>query len=140
MIDMYEKYGYYKDDIQSVTLKGIEGLAKIQSILDTLRKEPPTEIGGYQVVSARDYKRDTITDLETGEVTLPAFQVLMFSTMTSQTMRGYAYGLPEPSQRLSSIMESREPLCPMPTKNHRLLEKPYWKWLTKCCRRQAFYG
>lgn len=57
MIDMYEKYGYYKDDIQSVTLKGIEGLAKIQSILDTLRKEPPTEIGGYQVVSARDYKR-----------------------------------------------------------------------------------
>ncbi|POP32034.1 phospho-sugar mutase [Lactonifactor longoviformis] len=81
MIDMYEKYGYYKDDIQSVTLKGIEGLAKIQSILDTLRKEPPTEIGGYQVVSARDYKRDTITDLETGEVTptgLPSSNVLYY--------------------------------------------------------------
>ena len=81
MIDMYEKYGYYKDDIQSITLKGIEGLAKIQSILDTLRKEPPTEIGGYQVVSARDYKRDTITDLETGEVTptgLPSSNVLYY--------------------------------------------------------------
>ena len=81
MIDMYEKYGYYKDDIQSVTLKGIEGLAKIQSILNTLRKEPPTEIGGYQVVSARDYKRDTITDLETGEVTptgLPSSNVLYY--------------------------------------------------------------
>ena len=81
MIDMYEKYGYYKDDIQSVTLKGIEGLAKIQSILNTLRKEPPTEIGGYQVASARDYKRDTITDLETGEVTptgLPSSNVLYY--------------------------------------------------------------
>jgi phosphoglucomutase len=81
MIDMYEKYGYYKDDIQSITLKGIEGLAKIQSILDTLRKEPPTKIGSYQVVSARDYKRDTITDLETGEVTptgLPSSNVLYY--------------------------------------------------------------
>ena len=48
MIDMYEKYGYYKDDIQSITLKGIEGLEKIQSILETLRKNPPKEIGGYQ--------------------------------------------------------------------------------------------
>ena len=60
MIDMYEKYGYYKDDIQSITLKGIEGLEKIQSILETLRKNPPKEIGGYQVTSARDYKLDTI--------------------------------------------------------------------------------
>lgn len=35
MIEMYERYGYYKDDIQSITLKGIEGLAKIQEILET---------------------------------------------------------------------------------------------------------
>ena len=45
MIDMYEKYGYYKEDIQSITLKGIEGLAKIQEILETLR----TEIGRAHV-------------------------------------------------------------------------------------------
>ena len=38
MLDMYERYGYYKDDIQSITLKGIEGLQKIQQIMDTLRK------------------------------------------------------------------------------------------------------
>lgn len=81
MIDMYEKYGYYKDDIQSITLKGIEGLAKIQEILETLRKEPPVEIAGYKVLKARDYKADTIKDLATGEVTttgLPSSNVLYY--------------------------------------------------------------
>ena len=81
MIDMYEKYGYYKDDIQSITLKGIEGLEKIQSILETLRKNPPAEIGGYQVTSARDYKLDTIRNMATGEITetgLPKSNVLYY--------------------------------------------------------------
>ena len=45
MIQMYERYGYYKDEIQSITLKGIEGLEKIQEIMNTLRKNPPKEIG-----------------------------------------------------------------------------------------------
>lgn len=81
MIDMYEKYGYYKDDIQSITLKGIEGLAKIQEILETLRKEPPTAFGEYKVLKARDYKADTIKDLATGEITatgLPSSNVLYY--------------------------------------------------------------
>ena len=68
MIEMYERYGYYKDDIQSITLKGIEGLAKIQEILEILRKNPPAEIAGYKVLKARDYKADTIQDMQTGEV------------------------------------------------------------------------
>lgn len=81
MIAMYEKYGYYKDDIKSITLKGIEGLQKIQEILETLRKNPPVQIGGYRVVSARDYKEDTIKNLETGEITatgLPSSNVLYY--------------------------------------------------------------
>ncbi|MCD7819088.1 MAG: phospho-sugar mutase [Lachnospiraceae bacterium] len=81
MIEMYERYGYYKDDIKSITLKGIEGLQKIQEILDTLRQNPPTEIGGYQVLSARDYKADTIRDIATGEVRstgLPKSNVLYY--------------------------------------------------------------
>ena len=81
MIDMYEKYGYYKDDIQSITLKGIEGLEKIQSILETLRKNPPAKIGGYQVTSARDYKLDTVRNMATGEITetgLPKSNVLYY--------------------------------------------------------------
>lgn len=81
MVDMYDKYGYYKDDIQSITLKGIEGLQKIQEILETLRKNPPTEVGGYQVVKARDYQAETIKDAATGEVTgtgLPKSNVLYY--------------------------------------------------------------
>ena len=81
MVDMYDKYGYYKDDIQSITLKGIEGLQKIQEILETLRKNPPTEVGGYQVVKARDYQAETVKDIATGDVTgtgLPKSNVLYY--------------------------------------------------------------
>ncbi len=81
MIDMYEKYGYYKDDVKSVGLSGIEGLAKIQAIMTELRENPPKEIGGYHVLSFRDYKKDEITDLTTGEkkpTGLPNSNVLYF--------------------------------------------------------------
>ncbi|MEF9916478.1 MAG: phospho-sugar mutase [Lachnospiraceae bacterium] len=81
MIDMYEKYGYYKDDIQSITLKGIEGIEKIQTILETLRQNPPTQIGEYQVLQSRDYQNATIKNLETGEITatgLPCSNVLYY--------------------------------------------------------------
>ena len=69
MIEMYEKYGYYIDDIQTITLKGIEGLKKIQEILGTLRENTPAKIGKYEVLSARDYQLDTIKDMKTGKVT-----------------------------------------------------------------------
>ena len=81
MVAMYEKYGYYKDDIKSITMKGIEGLEKIQNILQTLRNNPPAEIGAYKVQKARDYQADTIKDLATGEVTptgLPKSNVLYY--------------------------------------------------------------
>ena len=67
MIDMYEEFGYYKDAIQAVTMKGIEGLAKIQEIMTTLRQNPPAEFAGHKVTAVRDYKLDEITDLATGE-------------------------------------------------------------------------
>ncbi len=81
MVAMYEKYGYYKDAVKAIGLKGIEGLAKIQNIMETLRKEAPTKVGEYDVVSARDYKLDTIKDMKTGTVTetgLPASNVLYY--------------------------------------------------------------
>ncbi len=81
MVAVYDKYGYYKDAVQSIGLKGIEGLAKIQSIMETLRNDTPAEVGGYKVVSARDYKLDTIKDMATGQVTptgLPASNVLYY--------------------------------------------------------------
>ena len=81
MVAMYEKYGYYKDTVKSIGLKGIEGLAKIQEIMENFRKNPPKELAGWKVVSARDYKADTITDLETGAVKptgLPSSNVLYY--------------------------------------------------------------
>ena len=81
MIEMYEQYGYYKDDIKSVTMKGIEGLQKIQDIMNSLRQNPPAEFAGHKVVAVRDYKADTIKNLETGEVTptgLPNSNVLYY--------------------------------------------------------------
>lgn len=81
MMAMYERYGFYKDDVKSITLKGIEGLKKIQEILEGLRSNTPDEVGGYQVLSARDYKSDTIKDMETGEVKptgLPRSNVLYY--------------------------------------------------------------
>ena len=81
MVAMYEKYGYYKDAVKSIGLSGIEGLAKIQSIMETLRNNTPIEVGGYKVVSARDYKLDTIKDMASGEVKptgLPSSNVLYY--------------------------------------------------------------
>lgn len=81
MIAMYEKYGYYKDAVKAIGLSGIEGLAKIQAIMETLRNNTPTEVGGYKVTSARDYKLDTIKNMATGEVKptgLPSSNVLYY--------------------------------------------------------------
>ncbi len=81
MIDMYNKYGYCIDNIKTITLKGIEGLAKIQEILNTLRENTPAKVGRYDVLSARDYKTDTIVDMKTGAKTntgLPSSNVLYY--------------------------------------------------------------
>ena len=81
MIEMYDRYGYYKDHVESITLKGIEGLAKIQEIMNTLRADAPKEIGGYAVTAVRDYKTGIITDTETGEekpTGLPGSNVLYY--------------------------------------------------------------
>ena len=81
MIEMYDQFGYYKDAIQAVTMKGIEGLAKIQEIMNSLRANPPKEFAGHQVTAVRDYKADTIKDLTTGEVRptgLPNSNVLYY--------------------------------------------------------------
>ena len=81
MIDLYERCGYYKDAVVSIGLKGIEGLAKIQEIMENLRSDVPAELGGYKVLSFRDYRKDTVTDMATGEVTptgLPNSNVLYY--------------------------------------------------------------
>ena len=81
MMELYDRYGYYYDGIENFTLKGIEGVAKIQEIMDTLRDNPLTMLGEHQVLKIRDYERNTITDLTSGEVIptgLPRSNVLYY--------------------------------------------------------------
>ena len=78
---IYEKYGYYREDLMSVTLKGIEGIEKIKAIMEGYRSNPPKMAGDYNVLKIRDYREDMITDLQTGAVTptgLPKSDVLYF--------------------------------------------------------------
>ena len=81
MLEMYENYGYFKEDLYTITLKGIDGSKQIAEIMDKLRNNPPKNFGDLEVVSIRDYQRDKIINLETGEETttgLPKSNVLYF--------------------------------------------------------------
>ncbi len=81
MIELYEKYGYYREGIATMTLKGIDGAAQIQEIMNKARTNTPTKFGSFDVLAARDYKKDTRKDLKTGEVTstgLPSSDVLYY--------------------------------------------------------------
>jgi phosphoglucomutase len=79
MIELYEKYGYYREGIATMTLKGIDGAAQIQEIMNRARTNTPAKLGSVEVLAVRDYKADTRKDMKTGEVTptgLPSSNVL----------------------------------------------------------------
>ena len=81
MLDMYEKYGYYKEGLATVTLKGIDGFQKIQTMMDDFRQNPPKKLGDFEVLAYRDYKEDVRKDLATGKTEstgLPASNVLYY--------------------------------------------------------------
>ena len=81
MIDLYEKYGYYREGLSTMPLKGIAGAAQIQQMMSDMRNNPKKTLGGFEVLAVRDYKEDTRKDLKTGEVTktgLPASNVLYY--------------------------------------------------------------
>lgn len=81
MLQMYEDYGYFKEDLYTITLKGIDGSKQIAEIMEKLRNNPPKTFGDLKVVSMRDYQYDKVINLETGEETatgLPKSNVLYF--------------------------------------------------------------
>lgn len=81
MINIYEEYGYYKEDLLSITLEGVEGASKIKEMMENLRNNIPTRIGEYKVEKFRDYKTEKIINMETKEeekTGLPESNVLYF--------------------------------------------------------------
>ena len=81
MLEIYEKYGYYKETQYAITMKGIDGTKQIAALMDKFRNNPPKQFGELQVVRVRDYENDVITELETGKTYptgLPKSNVLYF--------------------------------------------------------------
>ena len=81
MLEIYEKYGYFKEGLESITLKGIDGVEKIQAMMNKLRSCPPKQLGSFKVLAIRDYKSKKAQNLMTGEeseLTLPVSNVLYF--------------------------------------------------------------
>ena len=81
MLEVYEKYGYFKETQYTITLKGIDGAKQIQEIMNKLRQNPPKAFGSRKVMKFRDYENDVVLDMETGEKTttgLPKSNVLYF--------------------------------------------------------------
>ena len=70
MVEMYEKYGYFKEGLHTITMKGITGADKIKAIMEELRSNPFTEIAGLKVKEVRDYAK--------GFGNLPKSNVLYF--------------------------------------------------------------
>ena len=81
MENIYKKYGYYKEDILTITLKGADGAEKMTELVNSFRNNPLKEIAGYKVLKFRDYKTKKIVDFKTGketETTLPVSNVLYY--------------------------------------------------------------
>ena len=81
MINIFDKYGYFKEGQKAVTMKGAEGAVQIAKMMDDLRNNPPKKFGAWNVVEFRDYKKDECTVIATGEkkpTGLPESNVLYF--------------------------------------------------------------
>jgi phosphoglucomutase len=86
LMKLYAQYGYYKEDLQSVTLKGKDGLDKMQKILDALRSHPPKVVAGKKIDCIQDYqigKSYDITRREEKNIDLPRSNVLHFTLQDS---------------------------------------------------------
>ena len=81
MLNIYEKYGFYRETLATITLKGIEGQEKIKQIIEKLRNSQIDNIGKFKVIGIRDYQKKITKNLITGEegtTTLPTSNVLYF--------------------------------------------------------------
>ena len=81
MINIYKKYGFYKETISTITLKGADGAVKMKELLESIRNNPPKELGGYKVTRVRDYQKGIIVDTKTGKESktgLPTSNVLYY--------------------------------------------------------------
>ncbi len=83
ILDLYVQFGYYQEDLISITKKGRNGQQEIAEMMEGFRANPPKELAGSKVVELLDYDKRVKTNLQTGateEITLPKSNVLQFIT------------------------------------------------------------
>jgi len=83
LIDIYIKYGLYKEELVSITKKGKEGKIEIANIIDGFKNNPPKKIGGSEVISIYNYEKSQKIDLKTNRATkinFPKSNVIEFNT------------------------------------------------------------
>ena len=81
MIELYEKYGYFKESQYTITLKGLDGSKQIAEMMDKLRNNPPAAFGDLKVLKMRDYQTGIVKDMVAGTegtTGLPKSNVLYF--------------------------------------------------------------
>ena len=80
MLNIYKKYGFYKEGQISIVLKGADGAEQIKAKMEKMRANPPKSLAGYKVIEARDYKEHTIVkeNGERSETDLPTSNVLYY--------------------------------------------------------------
>ena len=81
MIDIYEKYGYYKEGLVSIVREGVQGAKEIQDMMTRTRNKDVSEIAGLKVLKFKDVEKDYVKDMQTGEISktgLPKSNVLYY--------------------------------------------------------------
>ena len=113
LMQMYEKFGYYNETTVNVTMPGLDGVEKMKAMMNGLRKDPPTLVGGKKLIAIRDYLAETITDVTTGKVTptgLPASNVLYFEFEDGNVIVVRPSGT-EPKIKLYLLVNGACPKC-----------------------------
>ena len=81
MIDIYEKYGYYKEAQPSIVREGAQGAQEIKDMMTKMRNRDIEKVGDYKVLTFKDVDRDMVKNMQTGEMTktgLPQSNVLYY--------------------------------------------------------------
>lgn len=111
MDKLYQKYGYFREQVESVTLEGIDGVEKIQKIMENIRKNPPASVAGKKVLAIRDYSTSLRTVLATGEqdkILLPVSNVIYMELEDGNNFIVRPSGT-EPKIKLYCLLKGKTP-------------------------------
>ncbi len=126
LIELYIKYGFYKENLISITKKGMDGQQQIAAMMQEYRQNPPKEINGSAVVTVLDYDNGTATQVQTGEsspISLPQSNVLQFITADGSLISARPSGTEPKIKFYFSVKEELRSADQFDEVNKRLDEK-----------------